>query len=222
MAKTDKAAQLRKIAAKVREVAGACNEDGIWRACIAIGPLFKEAYEAGAWQREGSQIGDKLKRVSTDRQQLRTDGQTPVWKIDAWFAVVGPLVDHLTPVDGGEKENLEFEAGIAADAIEEEAKRIEGPTEPGDLSAPKSRRGAKGKEADERFAEIERLYQHVKGEDCLDDTEFRALKKRVRNWLLRDWDKRYKDDGGSWRDPLSEEARVKLCHYRTELLKLWQ
>jgi hypothetical protein len=124
MAKTENAARLREIAAKIRHVAGACNEEGYWNGCIAIGPLFKEAHEVGAWQREGSQIGDRLKRVSADRQDLWTDGQTPVWMIDAYFAVVEPLTSHLMPPTG-EKEHLELEAGIAADEIEEEAKRIE-------------------------------------------------------------------------------------------------
>lgn len=121
---TESDTKLRKIAAKVREVAGACNEEGYWRGCIAIGALFKEAYDTGAWQRNGSQIGDRLKGVSTDRQELWTDGHTPVWKLDAYFAVVEPLTSHLMPPTE-EKEQLELEAGIAADEIEEEAKRIE-------------------------------------------------------------------------------------------------
>jgi len=124
--------RLREIAAKVRQVAGAFNEDELhvdWKVWIALGPLFKEAYEAGAWQSEGSQIGDRLKRVlnapGRDRQQFYVDGLlAPVWKQEAYFAVVGPLVDPFTPLNG-EKENVEFEAGIAADAIEEEATRLE-------------------------------------------------------------------------------------------------
>lgn len=129
---TEKATRLREIAAKVRQVAGAFNGEELhvdWKGWIALGPLFKEAYEAGAWQKEGSQIGDRLKRVlaapGRDRQKSLADGLlTPAWKPDAYFAVVGPLADPLTPLDG-EKENLEFEAGMAAYAIEEEAKRIE-------------------------------------------------------------------------------------------------
>lgn len=121
---TDKAAQLREIAVKVRQVASVCNEEGYWKGCIAIGPLFKEAHKAGAWETEGSQIGDRLKRVQADSQELWSDGQTPTWMLNAYFAVVEPLTSHLLP-PAGEQEQLELEAGIAADAIEEEAKRIE-------------------------------------------------------------------------------------------------
>ena len=62
MAKTENAARLREIAAKVRQVAGAFKEEELhvdWKGWIAIGPLFMEAYEAGTWQWEGSQIGDR-------------------------------------------------------------------------------------------------------------------------------------------------------------------
>ena len=192
MARTDKAAELREIAAKVREVAGACNKDGVWRACIVIGPLFKEAYEAGAWQREGSQIGDRLKTVSTDRQQLLGDGQTPVWKLEAWNAVVDPLVDHLIPVDGGDKANLEFEAGIAADEIEEEARRIE--------AASHERPDFSGATKHGKFYEF--CWEQGLGEGCTE----RAMKP-VRN----DWNKKFgrqNDSTGRLRYPPLPGARA--------------
>ncbi|NLY01668.1 MAG: hypothetical protein GXY83_36745 [Rhodopirellula sp.] len=136
---TESAARLREAAAKVRQVAGAFNEGEpqvLYKGWIALGPLFKEAYEAGAWQSEGSQIGGRLKRVlaAPGRDRLESlDGlETPVWKPEAYFAVVEPLTSQLMP-PAEEKEQLELEAGIAADEIEEEARRIEaGRGEPSD------------------------------------------------------------------------------------------
>ena len=84
------------------------------------------------------------------------------------------------------------------------------------------RRGNQGRDAVERFAEIKRLYDHEFGDKSLDKGEYSATKKRVRNWLGRNWDKEYKDGGGKWRDDLSEDRKVKLCEMRSELLKKWR
>jgi hypothetical protein len=122
-----KAARLLEIAAKVRQVPGSFKEgapDLLHKGWIALGRLIREAYEAGAWQREGSQIGDRLRlaltSVGRDRSEWLAGETVPVWVLDAWGAVVGTLTSHLTPF-AGEKESVEFEAGILGDEIEREA-----------------------------------------------------------------------------------------------------
>ncbi|QDU44247.1 hypothetical protein Mal52_27250 [Symmachiella dynata] len=82
------------------------------------------------------------------------------------------------------------------------------------------RRGRVGAKHDERFANIESVYLHVKGEEELRSKEFNKLKKRIRNWLTGDgWNKPYKDTGKHWREDLSERRRIKLCTMRSFLLE---
>jgi len=84
------------------------------------------------------------------------------------------------------------------------------------------RRGLKGYSPVERFAQIELLYEQVTGKKEMDQEQLDTLKHRARNWLVRDWDKNYKDGGGTWWQSLSEETRIKLYKYRVDLLKLWK
>jgi pyrimidine deaminase RibD-like protein len=124
---TVKAARLLEIAAKVRQVPGSFKEgdrDLLHKGWMALGRLIKQAYEVGAWQREGSQIGDALRlaltSVGRDRPEWLAGETVPVWVLEAWGAVVGTLTSHLIPLPG-EKEQAEFEAGMLADEIEREA-----------------------------------------------------------------------------------------------------
>jgi len=81
------------------------------------------------------------------------------------------------------------------------------------------RRGRIGTKPDERFANVEAVYLHLKGEDELHSSEFNKLKKRIRNWLVGDgWNKPYQDTGKLWRHGLSEDRRIELCKMRSHLL----
>lgn len=130
---TDKAAQLREIAAKVRQVPGCFKDeelDVFWYGRVAFGRLIVEAYDAGAWHKEGSFIGDKLRMTltSTDRDRpLQPNEETvPAWLVEAASAVIDTLTEHLVPPESHGKAEVEWEAGILANEIEREARAATG------------------------------------------------------------------------------------------------
>jgi len=121
-------ARLLEVAAKVREVPGCFKEEepSFWKGRAAFGRLIVEAYEAGAWHKEGSFIGDKLRMTltSTDRDRPfpRAQEETvPAWLVEAASAVIDTLTEHLVPPESHGKAEVEWEAGILADEIEREA-----------------------------------------------------------------------------------------------------
>ena len=86
----------------------------------------------------------------------------------------------------------------------------------------KKRRGIKGTDAVERFTQIKKLFEHHSRNSRLEDREYRRIKKRARNWLVRDWNKEYEDGGGKWRDALSEGLQIELSIMQSDLLEIWQ
>ena len=117
-------ARLLEVAAKVRHVPERFKEEErvvFWEARVAFGRLIVEAYEAGAWHKEGSFIGKKLGMTLTSTDRDRTLGTGPEalprWLVEVASAVIDPLIDHLVPPDR-EIDELELEAGIVADEIE--------------------------------------------------------------------------------------------------------
>jgi hypothetical protein len=130
---TAKAARLREIAAKVRQVPRSLKDgpDLLHRGWIALGRLTREAYEAGAWQREGSLIGDRVRLALTsdgrDDPQWLAGETVPKWVLDASGAGVGTLTETLIPPAPvwDERRQVEWEAGLLADEIEREANRID-------------------------------------------------------------------------------------------------
>jgi hypothetical protein len=123
-----KTARLLEIAAKVRQVPRFFKEEErnlFWDGRVAFGRLIVEAHQAGAWHREGSTIGDKLRLtlISTNRDRpFWTEGKTvPAWLVEAASAVIDTLTEHLVPPDRRGKADVEWEAGILAGEIEREA-----------------------------------------------------------------------------------------------------
>jgi hypothetical protein len=125
-ASADKAAQLREIAAEVREVPGSFKEEepNFWNGRVAFGRLIVEAYNAGAWLKEGSVIGHKLgiTLTLTDRDRPFGSGKetVPAWLVEAASAVLDTLTEHMVPPDH-ERAQVEWEAEILANEIEREA-----------------------------------------------------------------------------------------------------
>ena len=118
-----KAAKLREIAAKVRQVSTTLPHE-----VSIFGRLIKEAHDAGAWP-EGSVTGDRLRRALTSRgsdNPFTYAGETaPNWVFQAYEAVLGDLISGLALPRGGGEEVVKWEGEILADGIEREADRID-------------------------------------------------------------------------------------------------
>ena len=69
----------------------------------------------------------------------------------------------------------------------------------------------------DRCAQIELLHEHLVQEKPFGGSNLRESKKRIRNWIGRDWDTKHKDTGKKWWDPLPDAQKKELSKMRAEL-----